>query len=45
MHPSRVLETVDRSDIRMIERSQNFRFALEAGEALRVTCERFGENF
>jgi hypothetical protein len=40
-----VFETVDRSDVRMIERRQDLRFALETGEAIRIDCELWRNDF
>ena len=37
MLPSHRLDAIDRSDVRMVQRGQDFRFALEPGESLRVT--------
>ena len=34
-----VLEPVDRPDVRMVERGQHLRFALETGEAIRIARE------
>jgi hypothetical protein len=40
MSSSRVfVETVDRADVRMVERSEDLRFTAEAGKALRVVRE------
>jgi hypothetical protein len=37
-----VVGTVDRCDIRVVQRSQHLRFALEAGQAVRVSREGAG---
>jgi len=42
---SRLLEPIDRSDVRVIERRQDLSLALEALHALVVSGERFGQNF
>ena len=41
----RLFETVNRSDARVVERGEQFCFALESAEALFVLRERFGESF
>ena len=38
------MEAVDRSDVRVVERSRAFRFALESGQPLRIRRERFGKH-
>ena len=40
LHAVGVLEPVDRGDVRMIQRGEDFRFALKAGQAVGVGCER-----
>jgi hypothetical protein len=40
-----VLQPVDGRDVRMIERGEDFRFALEPRDAFRVSRERLGEDF
>jgi hypothetical protein len=42
---ARLLETVNLSDVRMIERRQRAGFAFETGEALGIVGERLGEDF
>ncbi len=39
-----VLETVDVSDVRVVERRQNVRLAAESGKALRIERESLGER-
>ena len=39
-----LLEIVDGGDVRMVQRSQNLCFALEAADALRITREFFGQD-
>lgn len=39
-HVARALEAVDRRDVRMVERREDFGFALESREAIRVTSHR-----
>jgi hypothetical protein len=41
---SRLFDSIDGSDIGVIERREKFRFALEACHALTVLGERFGKN-
>jgi hypothetical protein len=40
-----VLQPVDGCNVRMIERGEDFRFALEPRDAFRVSRERLGEDF
>src|SRR5262245_5582776 len=40
----RLFETVNRRNVRMIERRENFGFALEPAQALRVAREFLGQN-
>ena len=39
-----VLEPVDRADVRMVQRGEHLRFALEAREAIRIARERVGQD-
>jgi hypothetical protein len=39
-----VLQTVDSRDVRMIQRRDDFRFALEPRHSFRVSHERFGQD-
>ena len=39
-----VLEPVDRTDVRMVERREHLRFALETGEAIGIARERIGQD-
>jgi hypothetical protein len=39
-----LLETVNRADVGMIERSKYRRFALEARHAIPIVCERLGKH-
>ena len=43
-HQRAVLEAVDLRDVGMVERRQDFRFALEPGEAVRVAGERLRQD-
>ena len=45
MRAARFLQPVNRGDVGMIQRSQHLRFALEAGEPLRIMRKRFGHDF
>ena len=40
-----IFESVDRSDVGMIQRRQNFGFALEPRHALGIARESLGQNF
>ena len=42
--PFAVLEAVDRRDVRMVERGEDLRLALEAREPLGIARERVGQN-
>ena len=42
-HPT-FFESVDRCDVRMIQRGEGLRFALEAGAAISVVRERLGQD-
>ena len=44
MNPVRVFESVDVCDVRMVERRQHLRFALETRESLRVGGEEVRQN-
>ena len=35
---------MNRRDVRVIERGKDFRFALEAGDAIRIRREQFGQD-
>ena len=39
-----VLKAVDRADVRMVERSEHLRLALEPRETIRILCERVRED-
>src|SRR5213593_990799 len=38
-------ESVDRGDMRMIERGQQLRLALESSDPFRIFCEELGQSF
>ena len=40
-----LLHTVDRSDVRVVERGEDFRLALESSQPLRVLGELIGQDF
>ena len=40
----RLLEAVDRRDVRMVERRKELRLSFEAGEAVRIEPEGFGQD-
>ena len=42
--PVRLLEAVDRADVRMIQRGEHPRLALEAREPIRIAGERRGRT-
>ena len=44
VHAGRFLETVDRRDVRMIERREELRFAPEARQPIGVDCKELGEE-
>ena len=44
-HAVGLLETIDRGDVRMVERGEDLRLALEPGEAIGVVRERAGQDF
>ena len=39
-----LLQSIDRGDVRMIQRSQHLRFALKTGEPFGIVRERFRQN-
>jgi hypothetical protein len=39
-----LFQSIDRSDVGVIERCQEFGFALEAGHSFRISCERVGKE-
>jgi len=39
-----VFESVNRSDVRVIERGEDFGFALKPGHSFSIACERFRED-
>ena len=39
-----VLEPINRPDVRVVERGEHLRFALETGEAIRITGEGIGQD-
>jgi len=41
---ARIFEAIDRSDVGMIERGEDFGFALEASHSISVACESFWQN-
>ena len=43
--PSGILEAVDVRDVRMIQRREHLRFALEAREPIRIAREHVGQDF
>ena len=40
-----IINLVDGADVRMVQGGRSFRFALEAGEGLRVFCNVVGQEF
>jgi hypothetical protein len=44
MNPIDLLETIDRTDVRMVQRRQQPGFPLAASESLRVSMERPGQH-
>ena len=39
-----VLEPINRPNVRVVERGQHLRLALETGDAIRITCEGFRQD-
>ena len=44
MNAARILEAVDRGDVRMVERGEQFRLAMKARQPVGVQHERLGED-
>jgi hypothetical protein len=44
-HQRAIFHSIDRGDVRVVQRGQHFRFALEARHALGIASERFRQNF
>ena len=43
--PSRILEPVDRCDIRMVERGQRLGLTFETRQAVRIVADALGQDF